>query len=199
LIKFLKRSTISNHELDHLPPVIIFAFDEAHKLTEVNGNEKPWSRFGELRRNIRKLKPLPVVSLFISTVSRISDLTPVPKQDMSARIVNETLTLLPPFTGLGFDHLLEASPIEEDTITIGEVSQYDIMCKFGRPLFVAIFLFPVLLMRSSFGARFGHGGKVVQSEIVEFAASKLICGESKTELDDDQKLGMENHSTPFLA
>ena len=31
---------------------------------------------------------------------------PAPKQDMSAQIVNETLTLLPPFTGLVFDQLL---------------------------------------------------------------------------------------------
>ena len=55
-------------------------------------------------------------------------------------------------------------------------------------------------MRSSFGTRFGNGGGEVQGEIVEFAASKLICKSKniQTGLDDDQKLGMENHLTPFV-
>ena len=121
-------------------PVIILAFDEAHQLTEVQGNaEKPCSRFGELRRNIRKLKSLPILPLFISTVSKISDFTPAPKQDMSTRIVNETLTLLPPFTELGIDQLLKVSPIKENTINIQDAATERFMCQFGRPLFVAIF------------------------------------------------------------
>jgi hypothetical protein len=77
--------------------------------------------------------------LFISTVSKISDFTPVPKADMSMRIVNQTLTLLPPFTELGFDQMLDMSPVEEDTVDIQEAATDEFMCKFGRPLFVAIF------------------------------------------------------------
>ena len=55
-------------------------------------------------------------------------------------------------------------------------------------------------MRSSFGTRFKHGGEEVQDEIVEFAASKLICegSENINGLDDDQKLGMENHLAAFI-
>jgi len=202
VIHFLA-SPKANQKLDALSPVMILAFDEAHQLTEVQGNaEKLWSKFGELRRNIRKLRTLPIFSLFISTVSKISDFTSAPKQDMSARIVNETLTLLPPFTGLGFDQLLKASPIKENTMNIQDAATDRIMCRFGRPLFVATFnsLF-FLLMRSSFGTCFDHGKGQVRNEIVDFAASKLICGESEnipTGLDDDQKLGMENHLTRFV-
>ena len=202
VIHFLA-SPKASQKLDSLSPVIILAFDEAHQLTEVQGNaEKSWSRFGELRRNIRKLKTLPIFFLFISTVSKISDFTPAQKQDMSARIVNETLTLLPPFTGLGFDQLLKASPIKENTINIQDAATDCVMCRFGRPLFIATFnsLF-FLLMRSSFGTHFDHGKGQVRNEIVDFTASKLICGESgniPTGLDDDQKLGMENHLTRFV-
>ena len=55
-------------------------------------------------------------------------------------------------------------------------------------------------MRFSFGTRFELGGRA-QHEIVEFAASKLVCAESGglwTRLNDDQQLGMENHQTPFV-
>jgi hypothetical protein len=57
-------------------------------------------------------------------------------------------------------------------------------------------------MKSSFGTRFENGGQEVQDEIVEFAASKLICGQSENMqngLNDDQKLGMENRLTPFCS
>jgi hypothetical protein len=55
------------------------------------------------------------------------------------RIVNETLTLLPPFTELGFDQMCTKSPIKENTVSIQEAATDEFMCKFGRPLFVAIF------------------------------------------------------------
>ena len=138
MVYFLEPSTV-NQKLDALLPVIILAFDEAHQLTEVQGSaEKPWSRFGELRRNIRTLKSLPIFSLFISTVNKISDFT-APKHDMSTRIVNETLPLLPPFTELGLDQLLKASPIKENEIRMEEAATESFMCRFGRPLFVPIF------------------------------------------------------------
>lgn len=187
----------ASQKLDALSPVMILAFDEAHQLTAVQGNaEKTWSRFGELKRNVRKLRTLPILFLFISTVSKISDFTPAAKPDMSARIVNETPTLLPPFTGLGFDQLLKASPIKENTINIQDAATDRIMCRFGRPLSVATFnsLF-FLPMRFSFGTRFDHGKGQVRNEIVDFAASKLICGESEnipTGLDDDQQLGVKS-------
>jgi len=85
------------------------------------------------------MKSLPIFSLFISTVSKIPDFTPAPKRDMSARIVNESLPLLPAFTGLGFDQLLKDSPIKENTINIQDAATYRFMCRFRRPLFVAIF------------------------------------------------------------
>ena len=58
---------------------------------------------------------------------------------MSTRIVNETLPLLPPFTELGLDQLLKASPIKENEIRIEEAATESFMCRFGRPLFVSIF------------------------------------------------------------
>ena len=124
----------------NLPPVLILAFDEAHQLTKVQGSaNNPWSRFNQLRRNIRKLDHLPIFSLFISTVSEISDITPSPQQDLSMRIGNGALTLLPPFTELGFDQLLKKSPIKENTVTIEDAATVRFMCQFGRPLFVIPF------------------------------------------------------------
>lgn len=127
------------HDHQLLSPVIILAFDEGHELTEVQGNaNQPWSRFGELRCIIRKLKSLPILSLFISTMSKLSEFPPAPRQfSASERIVNETLALLPPFTELGFDQLLHASPIIENKINIQDATTDGFMCQFG-PLFVAI-------------------------------------------------------------
>ena len=107
LVHFLEPTLQDDSNLHLYAPVIILAFDEAHQLTDVQvgSADKPWSRFSELRRNIRKLRFFPIFSLFISTVSKIADLTPTPKEDMSMRIMNETLTLLPPFTELGFDQI----------------------------------------------------------------------------------------------
>ncbi|KAF8690300.1 hypothetical protein AX14_003014 [Amanita brunnescens Koide BX004] len=134
-VHFFEPSKV-NQKLDALSPFIILAFDEAHMLTKVHGNaQNPWSRFGVLRHIIRELKSLPIFSLFISTDSKISDLTP---QDMSMGMVNEA-TLLRPFTELGFDQLLGASPITENTRNIQDAATVRLMCQFGRPLFVAIF------------------------------------------------------------
>ena len=50
-------------------------------------------------------------------------------------------------------------------------------------------------MKFSFGTRLKYGTDDIRREIVRFAASKLICGgkSEDTELNDDQKLGMDNH------
>jgi hypothetical protein len=139
LVRSLKPG-LTDEALKNLSPILILAFDEAHQLTNIQGSaKKPWSRFDQLRRNIRKLKPLPIFSLFISTVSKISDFTTSPQQDLSMRIGNGALTLLPPFTELGFDQLLKKSPIEENTVTIQNAATVQFMCQFGRPLFVIPF------------------------------------------------------------
>ncbi len=115
------------------------------------------------------------------------------------RIGNGALTLLPPFTELGFDQLLKKSPIKENTVTIQNAATVPFMCQFGRPLFVIPFYsFVLLLTRFSFGTRFNHGGREIRNEIVVFAALKLICQTNLvTELSGDQKLGMDNRLTPF--
>ena len=142
LVDFLNPESKNYYRRDLLPPVIIIAFDEAHQLTEpvvrTLDTEKPWSRFGELRRNVRRLKTIPILSLFISTVNIMSDFIPEQKQDASMRVVNDTLYLLRPFTELGFDQLRRASPIKENTVDIQDATTNEFMCQFGRPLFVAI-------------------------------------------------------------
>ena len=55
----------------------------------------------------------------------------------------------------------------------------------------------LLLMRFSFGTHLKYGKGRIPAEIVQFAASKLICGQFEDiwhiQLDDDQKLGMDDH------
>jgi len=124
------RSNISK-----LPPMVIIAFDEAHVLTDTKHNplDGTWSKFSELRRGIRVLNPYPFFSLFLSTTGKIQDFTPPPHKDGSKRLERRALVLLPPFTELGFDQMVQ-SRISDGSATIDEVSTVEYMAMFGRPL-----------------------------------------------------------------
>ena len=89
-------------------PLIILAFDEAHTLTNrcEENNNTTWSNFSILRHVLWALCHFPLFSLFLSTTGKISRFTS-PIQDTLKRIANHDLTLIKPFTDLGFDTLAE--------------------------------------------------------------------------------------------
>ena len=115
--------------------MVIIAFDESHVLSDVKHNrpDGTWSKFSELRRGLRVLNPYPVFSVFLSTTGKTNDFTPAPHEDKSKRLEERTLVLLPPFTELGFDQMVQ-SRISDGSVTIDEVSTVEYMAMCGRPL-----------------------------------------------------------------
>ena len=127
-------------------PLVILAFDEAHTLTDREGQrEGVWSNFSELRHVLRGLHYLPLFSLFLSTTGKISQFTSAKDEDISKRVINGTLTLIQPFTDLGFDTL--ATPVSLDgSWDLEKVTTDSHMAHLGRPLYAPfIFTMPILM------------------------------------------------------
>ncbi|KAF8637023.1 hypothetical protein AX17_003092 [Amanita inopinata Kibby_2008] len=149
-------------------PKLVLSFDEAHILVE-NRNDanltlsdaNAWVEYDVLRRTLHAVRYLPIFSLFLSTSSKICNFIPAPPQGRVTALMPDNLSLLPPFTELGFEQLIASSPLEEYSVTISNVTTDKFMSKFGRPLF---------------GTRFECGNTNVRNEIILFAASKLIGG-----------------------
>ena len=114
-------------------PLVVFAFDEAHILTD-NPPSKEWSLFLELRLILRKIHKLPIFSLFLSTAGRLSVFSPGVRSDRSNRVRNPGFHFLDPITEISFDDI--AYPALEDTITLDRVVKIDWMSHLGRPLCV---------------------------------------------------------------
>ena len=116
------------------PPAMILSFDEAHSLTVVETDDVDglWSRFGELRRALRVIHSYPCFSVFLSTTGKVQQFTPNALHDVSTRLQEGLLFLIPPFCELGFDQLA-AKAISGET-TLEHVSSLTFMAKLGRPL-----------------------------------------------------------------
>ena len=118
-------------------PLVIFAFDEAHILTDnpptVNRPDR-WTLFSELRRVLRLTSNRAIFSLFLSTAGRFNLFSPEIRSDPSARIQNSSLTPLDPITEISFDNLAYDAP--EGQIMLNRVVGMDWMCHLGRPLYV---------------------------------------------------------------
>ena len=121
--------------LSRVPPMVILAYDEAHILCDekYNALNDTWSNFSEFRRIHRYLNKYPIFSVFLSTSGKIQDLTPPPQHDKSKRLENRELVLLPPFTELGFDQMIQPT-ISEGSVSIDDLSTLKYMAMFGRPL-----------------------------------------------------------------
>jgi hypothetical protein len=121
-------------------PQIFVAFDEAHFLSKPldgsKGNVMDTSHMAELRRVLEKIRKEPVLTLFLSTTGKISSLVSSYAPDISARLINGTLKLMPAFTDLGYDQLMLEHKIGEGTHKLEEVTGTDFMAKFGRPMYM---------------------------------------------------------------
>ncbi len=118
-------------------PLVIFAFDEAHVLTDnprITNTITKWNLFSELRRILRQTSNQAIFSLFLSTAGRFHLFSPEIRSDPSRRIQNSSLSTLDPITEISFDDLAYDAP--KDEIMLDRVVEMDWMCHLGRPLYV---------------------------------------------------------------
>ena len=137
LVQFVDSSNFPDHDKE-LPrqPLVIFAFDEAHILTDnppIPNRATNWNLFSELRRILREISDLPFFSLFLSTAGRFNLFFPEISSDPSRRIQDSTLSTLDPITEISFDDLAYDAP--EFKIMLKRVVEMDWMCHLGRPLY----------------------------------------------------------------
>ena len=119
-------------------PLVILAFDEAHTLTDREGDrEVAWSNFSELRHVLRALHRFPLFSLFLSTTGKISQFTSAKDEDVSRRVIRGQLALIQPFTDLGFDTLAKPVSLEEDW-DLENVTTDSHIAHLGRPLYIPL-------------------------------------------------------------
>ena len=119
-------------------PLVILAFDEAHTLTDREGDrEDAWSNFSELRHVLRALHRFPLFSFFLSTTGKISQFTSAKDEDVSRRVILGQLALIQPFTDLGFDTFAEPLSLEVDWYLENVTTDWHI-AHLGRPLYVLL-------------------------------------------------------------
>jgi len=117
-------------------PLVIFAFDEAHILTDnppIPNRATNWNLFSELRRILRESSDHAIFSLFLSTAGRFNLFSPEISSDPSRRIQDSTLSTLDPITEISFDDLAYDAP--EYKIMLKQVVEMDWMLHLGRPLY----------------------------------------------------------------
>ncbi|KAM6501250.1 hypothetical protein JOM56_004264, partial [Amanita muscaria] len=162
-----------------LPPLVVLAFDEAHVLSveKYQLDTGYFSKFSELRRALRALNELPIFSVFLSTAGKIQNITPPAGSDDSGRVQKAELVLLPPFTELGFDQMVEK--ISDSTLTIEDVTTDKFMARFGRPFRLILFeiRFSIYQWRME-----------IQKSIVYYAGEKLLGGASYASLSSEKSL-----------
>jgi hypothetical protein len=115
-------------------PLVIICWDESHSLTDhINGES--WTCFSELRRALRKIRGLPIFSVFLSTAGKFHLFSPEIQFESSNRITIHALNRFSPITEVGFDQFAaKVSPNGESTLT--QVSSTDHMAHLGRALWV---------------------------------------------------------------
>ncbi|KAL0948165.1 hypothetical protein HGRIS_014960 [Hohenbuehelia grisea] len=146
-------------------PRVLLGFDESHDLTttQQGNNDDPftWSNFGELRATLRALNDCSLFTIFLSTTGRFSQFTPLSRDDMSSRVYNHSLKLIPPYCDIGLDVLALASQEKLDLTgrwTLRKVAGDAYMTLLGRPLF---------------GLVYQRGETLVRTNIIKFAQQKL--------------------------
>jgi len=115
-------------------PLVIICWDESHSLTDqIYG--KSWTRFSELRQGLRKIRDLPIFSVFLSTAGKFHFFSPDIQFESSNRITSHALHRFSPITEVGFDEFAaKVSPNGESLLT--QVSSTDHMAHLGRALWV---------------------------------------------------------------
>jgi hypothetical protein len=117
--------------------VVTIAFDEAHTMTTTKTIESTppiyWSNFTKLRHALRALNKFPFFSIFCSTTGKISLFSGPTDGDKSRRVVLGLLSLIEPFTDLGFDTFANKVSLDEDWTLEKVTSNSHIVC-LGWPM-----------------------------------------------------------------
>ena len=92
-----------------------------------------WSNFTELRHALRALNKFPIFSVFCSTTGKISLFSGPADGDKSKRVVLGLLSLIEPFTDLGFDTFANKVSIDEDW-NMEMVTRNSHIVRMGRPM-----------------------------------------------------------------
>ena len=131
LIPYLNSGPETDTRKNKIPDIFI-AFDEAHSLMglKVDGSD----HFLKLCWALRVIERAPCFAFFLSTTGKISDLAPPKDADASMRTNTEDLIPSPPFSDLGFDHLMRDHKIFDKFKTIDDVTSVDCVVRMGRPL-----------------------------------------------------------------
>ncbi|OCH84965.1 hypothetical protein OBBRIDRAFT_348625 [Obba rivulosa] len=172
--------TTEGHPTDTDEPLVYLSFDEAHVLTSstkrdhISHRGPRWSMFSQLRRALRVLNDQRLFSLFLSTSVSICQLSPDPWDRVSQRLQDGQFSIIPPYTDFGFDHMAMVCE-RGDEPSMDDIAKVSRLVKLGRPLF---------------SAHYEEGEYDVKSQMLNFAAEKLICGSwpDVDELDESQKL-----------
>ena len=119
-------------------PLIILVFDEAHTLTQVASEDEDeggaQSPFSHLRRTLRSIRGVNFFSLFISTAGKITQFTQFTSAravDPSTRVQTGELSLIPPFTALGWDRLCDR--LNLDSFNFSDIG-FSYQVRLGRPM-----------------------------------------------------------------
>ena len=121
-------------------PLIVFAFDEAHTLTDNPSNASDHigvrNLFFELHRVLQQIHKYPIFSLFLSTAGRFNLLpaSSMFQSGLSNRNRDPNYCPFAPISEVGFDSV--AYPAEENFVTLDQVVTFGCIAHFGRPLYV---------------------------------------------------------------
>ncbi|KAK0225994.1 hypothetical protein IW262DRAFT_1359122 [Armillaria fumosa] len=97
------------------------------------------------------LREKALFSFFLSTTGTISQIFTARPVDPSARLYDGTLSLIPPFTDLGFDHFITGHHLgSADAIMLSDVTKVKHLIRMARPLW---------------GGRYEYGSTSRQSKV----------------------------------
>ncbi|KZV72595.1 hypothetical protein PENSPDRAFT_649536, partial [Peniophora sp. CONT] len=173
------RATCRSKTQSELEEPLVLAFDEAHTLSD-EGLTGLSSVIQHLRRSLRAIGKH-VFSVFLSTTGKIAQFTAPPDADPSNRVSSRTLSLVPPFTALGWGHLAKVLPLEPTFEQIG----FDYQVWLGRPLFGTRYVNLAVDPR--------------MDEVMQFATSKILNVREGLPpfLTRDQETAILSHRLPI--
>ncbi|CCM07240.1 uncharacterized protein FIBRA_09586 [Fibroporia radiculosa] len=161
LVSWIKIHVVGNQSQS---PTMILYFDEAHTLTNATisaaegGMSK--SRFDALTSALNCFLGVRLFAIVLSTNSRMHGFSPAQEKHPSDRVRRVARDYLQaPYTELPFDCLQDDKPfIKDRQFTLSEACDLSVVCRFGRPLWLALYK---------------QGNLDVRNSLISFALSKL--------------------------
>ncbi|KAI0806787.1 hypothetical protein C8Q74DRAFT_1362378 [Fomes fomentarius] len=145
-------------------PLVVLCFDESHLLHTTPYGPHNWTPFTVLRRVLHTIVNLPIFTLFVSTMGKLEQFSPlslVPKAPSSRLMGQPELETYRPFCLTSFDQFAPSmTKVLDIPWTLNQVASTYHIAHLGRPLFGAIY----------------DAG--YQTGIVQYAQMKLFRSES---------------------